>query len=221
MSLRQYNTSSLFNCTRPTVGPRPRIMTSATGLTDTTVTCGGTKPGGSHAWIIGRRSAGSRAISACRMAPTRAPEWSRSPHSSIVHARPTRHCQVDEKHVVRPPRYWAPARREPAMLDIKNSRQPQLDNTVRRALGRPVRKLRTAQGLSQEQLAERADLHWTHISGIERAQYDLKLSTLTRVSRGLGVSLAALFAGIVTPRARRKRALSVATGNRSSHRARR
>ena len=51
---------------------------------------------------------------------------------------------------------------------------------VRRALGRQVRKLRTAQGLSQEQLGERADLHWTHISGIERAQYDLKLSTLTR-----------------------------------------
>ena len=58
-------------------------------------------------------------------------------------------------------------------------------------------------GLSQEQLGERADLHWTHISGIERAQYDLKLSTLTRVSRGLGVSLSALFAGIVAPRARR------------------
>ena len=92
---------------------------------------------------------------------------------------------------------------------------------VRRALGRQVRKLRTAQGLSQEQLGERADLHWTHISGIERAQYDLKLSTLTRVSRGLGVSLAALFAGIVAPRARRKRSPSVATGVRSSHRARR
>ena len=90
---------------------------------------------------------------------------------------------------------------------------------VRRALGRQVRKLRTAQGLSQEQLGERADLHWTHISGIERAQYDLKLSTLTRVSRGLGVSLSALFVGIVAPRARRKRSPSVATGVRSSHRA--
>ena len=92
---------------------------------------------------------------------------------------------------------------------------------VRRALGRQVRKLRTAQGLSQEQLAERADLHWTHISGIERAQYDLKLSTLTRVSRGLGVSLAALFAEIVAPRARRKHSPSVATGVRSSKRTRR
>ena len=58
---------------------------------------------------------------------------------------------------------------------------------VRRALGRQVRKLRTAQGLSQEQLGERADLHWTHISGIERAQYDLKLSTADpRVTRPRG-----------------------------------
>ena len=38
-----------------------------------------------------------------------------------------RHCQVDENHVDRPPRYWALARRGPTMLGIKNSRQPQLD----------------------------------------------------------------------------------------------
>ena len=42
----------------------------------------------------------------------------------------TGHCQVDEKLVDRPPRYWAPARLEPTMLSIKNSRQPQLDNTA-------------------------------------------------------------------------------------------
>ena len=41
------------------------------------------------------------------------------------------HCQVDGKLVDQPPRYWAPARREPAMLGIKNGRQPQLDNTLR------------------------------------------------------------------------------------------
>ena len=40
------------------------------------------------------------------------------------------HCQVNEKLVDRPPRCWGPARREPAMLGIKNGRQPQLDNTV-------------------------------------------------------------------------------------------
>ncbi len=50
--------------------------------------------------------------------------------------------------------------------------------------------------LSQEQLAERSSLHWTHISGIERGQYDLKLTTLCRVARGLGLSLSDLFGGI-------------------------
>ena len=40
------------------------------------------------------------------------------------------YCQVDENLVDRPPRCWARARREPAMLGIRNGRQPQLDNTV-------------------------------------------------------------------------------------------
>ena len=41
------------------------------------------------------------------------------------------YCQVDEKLVDRPPRYWAQARREPAMLGIRNGLQPQLDNTLK------------------------------------------------------------------------------------------
>ena len=74
---------------------------------------------------------------------------------------------------------------------------------MRRALGRRVRQLRTGLGLTQEQLAERAELHWTHISGIERGQYNVKLSTLTQVARGLGITLSDLFAGVApSPRAR-------------------
>ena len=67
---------------------------------------------------------------------------------------------------------------------------------VRRALGKRVRELRAGLKLSQEQLAERSNLHWTHISGIERAQFNLKLTTLTRVASGLGISLSELFAGV-------------------------
>ena len=70
---------------------------------------------------------------------------------------------------------------------------------ARRALGKRVRALRTGLKLSQEQLAERADLHWTHISGIERGQYNLKLTTLCRVAQGLGLSLSDLFAGVGLP----------------------
>jgi hypothetical protein len=65
------------------------IMTSVEGFADTILTCGGTKPRGCQARIVGRRSTGSHAIIACRMAPTRAPEGSRSPHCSTVHVPPT------------------------------------------------------------------------------------------------------------------------------------
>ena len=64
-------------------------MASLAGCDETIVTCGGTNPYGSHPRIVGRRSTGARAMSACRIAPTRAPPGSRSPHSSIVHVRPT------------------------------------------------------------------------------------------------------------------------------------
>ena len=78
-------------------------------------------------------------------------------------------------------------------------------DAARRALGKRVRELRTDQGLSQEQLAERSHMHWTHISGIERARYDVKLSTLSRVARGLGVTISELLAGIETRRVRGSR----------------
>ena len=54
--------------------------------------------------------------------------------NAVSIAQSERYCQVNEKLVDRPPRYWAPASREPAMLGIKNGRRPQLDNTIRRAL---------------------------------------------------------------------------------------
>ncbi|MBI3490821.1 MAG: LexA family transcriptional regulator [Acidobacteria bacterium] len=76
-----------------------------------------------------------------------------------------------------------------------------MDN-LRRALGRRVRELRTGLKISQEQLAERSDLHWTHISGIERGQYNISLSTLTRLAKGFGIPLSELFADVSEARLR-------------------
>ena len=73
---------------------------------------------------------------------------------------------------------------------------------VRRALGRRVRELRTGLKLSQEQLAERSNLHWTHISGIERGQFNISLNTLNRLAKGIGIPLSELFAGVGEPRHR-------------------
>jgi cytochrome c peroxidase len=54
----------------------------------TTSTCGGRNRSGSQPVIAGRASAGCRAMSDCRIAPTRAPAASRSPAPSMLHLPP-------------------------------------------------------------------------------------------------------------------------------------
>jgi transcriptional regulator with XRE-family HTH domain len=67
---------------------------------------------------------------------------------------------------------------------------------VRSAFGRRVRELRTKRGLSQEQLAARADLHWTYVSSIERGRRDPGLRTVARLATALGVPLSDLVHGL-------------------------
>jgi transcriptional regulator with XRE-family HTH domain len=62
----------------------------------------------------------------------------------------------------------------------------------RPALGERVRDLRQQRKLSQEALAERAGLHWTYVSGIERGKRNPGLNTLGRIASALRVSLAEL-----------------------------
>jgi transcriptional regulator with XRE-family HTH domain len=63
-------------------------------------------------------------------------------------------------------------------------------------LGKTVRRKRLAMGLSQEALAEKADLHWTYIGGIERGERNLSLINIVRIARALGIAPARLLAGI-------------------------
>jgi len=65
---------------------------------------------------------------------------------------------------------------------------------VRRRVALKVRGLRGAQGISQEELAERAGLHRTYISGVERAVRNPTLTVLDKLAAGLGVPLAQLVA---------------------------
>lgn len=55
----------------------------------------------------------------------------------------------------------------------------------RKPLGVEIRKRRLALGLTQEQLAERADLHWTYVSGIERGQRNVSIIKLYRIATAL------------------------------------
>ena len=54
-----------------------------------------------------------------------------------------------------------------------------------KALGRAIRKRRQALGLTQEQLAEKADLHWTFISGVERGVRNVSIIKLWRIATAL------------------------------------
>lgn len=56
---------------------------------------------------------------------------------------------------------------------------------LRTNLAKNIQRLRTAEGISQEQLASRAGLHRTYIGAVERAERNITLSTLQRIADAL------------------------------------
>ncbi|HEY7151640.1 MAG TPA: helix-turn-helix transcriptional regulator [Solirubrobacterales bacterium] len=58
--------------------------------------------------------------------------------------------------------------------------------------GRRLRELRDAAGLTQEDLADAAGLHWTYVGQIERGERNLTYKNILRLARGLDVQPGAL-----------------------------
>jgi XRE family transcriptional regulator, regulator of sulfur utilization len=65
----------------------------------------------------------------------------------------------------------------------------------RRILGRNIRTHRKRAGLSQEKLAEKADLHPVYLSTVERGVKTISFDALVRIAKSLGVGLGDLFRG--------------------------
>ena len=59
--------------------------------------------------------------------------------------------------------------------------------------GKKVREIRKSKGLSQEQLAFKADLHRTYIGMIERAEKNITLINIEKIAKGLEVNIIDLF----------------------------
>ena len=62
--------------------------------------------------------------------------------------------------------------------------------------GDRVQSLRNQAGISQEKLAEMAEMHRTYISGIERGERNVSLINIMRLASALNVSVSKLMEGI-------------------------
>ncbi|MEB3277995.1 MAG: helix-turn-helix transcriptional regulator [Lyngbya sp.] len=71
-----------------------------------------------------------------------------------------------------------------------------MNNQPRKQLGINIRKLRIQQELSQEKLAEKADLHRTYIGAIERGERNVSLDNIVAIAHALGVSASQLLEGV-------------------------
>ena len=72
---------------------------------------------------------------------------------------------------------------------MKNRKKPD----IRERFGFAVKVRREALGLTQEDLADRAQIHRTYLSDIERGTRNLSLVNIERMAEALSVSMSELF----------------------------
>ena len=65
----------------------------------------------------------------------------------------------------------------------------QKKNPILVSFGNSIRQLRAKKNLTQRELAKRAGMDVTYISGIERGVRNLSLKSLEKVAKGLGCSI--------------------------------
>jgi len=62
-------------------------------------------------------------------------------------------------------------------------------------LGVTIRRIRQSLHMSQEELAERCEIHRTYLSDVERGHRNLSFLALLSIARGLGLTVAELTGG--------------------------
>lgn len=63
---------------------------------------------------------------------------------------------------------------------------------IRHRVGRNIKTVREARGWSQEGLADRAELHRTNVSGVERVVRNPTITVLERLAKALKVTIGSL-----------------------------
>jgi len=72
-------------------------------------------------------------------------------------------------------------------------------------LGERIRSLRKARSLSQEELAEKANLHFTYVGRIERGEVNFSVGVLYRIAVALEVNIDNFFSFLVADKPFTKR----------------
>jgi transcriptional regulator with XRE-family HTH domain len=62
--------------------------------------------------------------------------------------------------------------------------------------GKKIREVRVKRGLSQEALADRANVHRTYIGMVERAEKNITLLNIQKLAKALKIDIRELFDGI-------------------------
>jgi ribosome-binding protein aMBF1 (putative translation factor) len=63
---------------------------------------------------------------------------------------------------------------------------------VQQLFGNNMRRIRRAQCMTQEQVAEAAELHPNYISSVERGERNISIRNIERIAKALGVTMAEL-----------------------------
>ena len=60
---------------------------------------------------------------------------------------------------------------------------------ILQSFGNTLRQIRLERGYSQEQLADRADLHRTYIGSIERGEQNISLRNISKLAQALSIDI--------------------------------
>ncbi len=63
-----------------------------------------------------------------------------------------------------------------------------MKNDIKKILANNVRRARAKLSMSQDELADKCDLHRTYIGGIERAERNITLQSLEKIASALEIS---------------------------------
>lgn len=79
---------------------------------------------------------------------------------------------------------------------MKEKKRKKTDPDLQVAVGKRIKELRTQNGWSQEEFADRAGVHRTYIGSAENGSRNLTLQVLVMFARAFGVSVAELLTGL-------------------------